>query len=116
MTKSLQSVVETFGKRLQRLCAKKGLSSADLARAVEVTPTAVWNWENDNTQPRYLTLMRIAEVLGVSPEYMETGEEDAEVPTTRSSSVVALLEETRKLVARKLELSDSRIKLTIEIV
>jgi transcriptional regulator with XRE-family HTH domain len=66
---------ETLGQRIQRLREKQGLSASELARRVDVTPTAVWNWENDNTQPRYLTLIRIAEVLGVSADFLETGSE-----------------------------------------
>lgn len=48
------------------------LSKTDLAKAVGVSPTAVWNWEENDSRPRKNVLREIARVLGVSHDYILT--------------------------------------------
>jgi transcriptional regulator with XRE-family HTH domain len=51
------------------------MSASDLARLADVTPTAVWNWENRDVVPRKETLARIATVLHVTREWLLNGKE-----------------------------------------
>jgi Predicted transcriptional regulators len=53
---------------------RRGLSKSGLARAVHVSTTCVWNWEEGNTFPRPEALARIATALGTTPAYLERGE------------------------------------------
>lgn len=67
----------TFSQRLQISMNAKGLSASELARRVEVTPTAVWNWLQGNTFPRQNTLTWLAGVLGVTDDWLRDGGEGA---------------------------------------
>jgi transcriptional regulator with XRE-family HTH domain len=44
----------------------RGLSQADLASAVDVTPATVSHWETGHTRPRPATLHTIADALGIT--------------------------------------------------
>jgi len=63
-----------FARRLGALRSERGFSKSSLARAVDVSPTCVWNWENGNTHPRPEALARIATVLGTTPALLEREE------------------------------------------
>jgi len=65
--------MNTFSSRLSALRAERGMSKSALARAVGVSTTCVWNWEEGNTRPRPLALARIASVLATTEAYLERG-------------------------------------------
>ena len=54
----------SFANRLGTLRSERGLSKSGLARAVHVSTTCVWNWEEGNTFPR-------PEALAKSPRLWE---------------------------------------------
>ena len=55
------------------------MNVADLAKLVNVSPAAIWHWENKGTIPRRGTFDEIAKVLGVSRSFLQTGmQSDAE--------------------------------------
>jgi transcriptional regulator with XRE-family HTH domain len=54
------------------------MSASDLARLAGVTPAAVWNWEKNGVVPRRETLAQVAQVLGVTKEYLRTGTNDSD--------------------------------------
>jgi transcriptional regulator with XRE-family HTH domain len=70
-----QMIADTklFGGRVKLTREERGLTASDLARLTDVTPTAVWNWENRNRTPQSKTLTSLAQVLGVSKEWLLTG-------------------------------------------
>ena len=71
-----------FGNFVCTLREKKGLTQADVASALGVTPAAVSKWENGSSKPRVEVLFRLAELLGVKPEELMAGkylEEETEV-------------------------------------
>lgn len=81
-----------FGANLRRLREAKGLSVADIARALEhAGSTTVYRWESSPDAPNGDTLVRIATVLqasveelmrGIYPEYdaMRAAQSAADVP------------------------------------
>lgn len=115
---------ETLAIRIKSLRTRKGLNQSELARHVGVTPTAVWNWENGNTEPRHLALMRIAEVLGVSTAFLETGLEEVEetgheakailVRPEKSFDFTDTIERARRDLALQLHLPINRVKVSVE--
>jgi transcriptional regulator with XRE-family HTH domain len=110
---------ESFGSRLVRLRKAKNMTSADIARAAEVTPTAVWNWENGNTEPRYFTLIKLADALGVSADYLKEGDDasDGDELSTEKEQVVGLpeiLEDARRKIAAQMGLEARSIKLLVQ--
>lgn len=62
-----------FGNFVCELREQKGLTQADVARELGVTPAAVSKWENGISKPRVEVLFRLAEILGVKPEELMAG-------------------------------------------
>ena len=59
-----------FHERVRALRQARNMSQVELAKRLGVTKQSVSNWENDNIQPSIEMLMRIAEVLDVSTDYL----------------------------------------------
>jgi transcriptional regulator with XRE-family HTH domain len=51
------------------------MNVADLAKLVNVSPAAIWHWENRGTIPRRGTFDEIAKALGVSRSFLQTGKQ-----------------------------------------
>lgn len=65
--------METLGQRLKRLRTQKKLTQAQLASAAGLSSqSSIGNIEND-TRGYGASVIKIAEVLEVSPEYLQTG-------------------------------------------
>jgi DNA-binding XRE family transcriptional regulator len=64
---------DTFAARLRELRSERSLSKSGLARAVGVSTTCVWNWEEGNTHPRPDALGRIAATLATTEAYLARG-------------------------------------------
>ena len=63
----------SIGERITELRKEAGLSQGQLASALEVSRQAVSKWENDQTAPDSLRMIRLAEVLDTDIEYLSTG-------------------------------------------
>lgn len=59
----------------QKLLDEKGLKNADVARATGISNMTLSDWKNGKSTPKQYKLMKIAEFLGVSLEYLMTGKE-----------------------------------------
>jgi len=55
-----------FAIRLRKLREDAGLSVIEVAEAMGVTPTTIYDWESTKSQPQISQLPQIAGVLGVS--------------------------------------------------
>jgi transcriptional regulator with XRE-family HTH domain len=73
-----------LGRRIRDTRQKRGMSQADLAKRLDVSSTAVWNWEANGVQPRPTMLAAIARALDVSEGFLLTGQEEepSQVRTT----------------------------------
>ncbi len=67
-----------FGNFLCMLREQKGMTQAELAQQLSVTPAAVSKWENGESKPRIETLFTLAEILGVSAQELMNGELEPE--------------------------------------
>jgi len=56
-----------MSNNLKALRKKRGFSRYGFARAMDVDPTTVWRWEQDDACLSNTMLIRIAKVLRVSP-------------------------------------------------
>ena len=65
----------TFGEKLQDLRRKAGLSQDALAERLEVSRQAVSKWERDETMPETEKVIRVAQLFGVSLDYLLMGKE-----------------------------------------
>ena len=63
----------SIGERITSLRKEQNLSQGQLADAMEVSRQAVSKWENDQSSPDTIKLIRLAEVLDTEVEYLATG-------------------------------------------
>ncbi len=92
------SVAETVGQRLKRLREKQALSQRDLARP-GVSSAYVSRIEDGSRQPSVKVLRKLADALGVSVEYLETGEE-IPLRILESFTLEELIQAVRKKLRR----------------
>ena len=59
---------------------KKKLRQADIARALGVSKTTVFNWINRDTLPQVDKALKLADALGASVRFLVTGQDPAELP------------------------------------
>lgn len=62
-----------FGNFLCMLRVKNGMTQADIANKLGVTPAAVSKWENGSSKPRVEVLFQLAQLLGVRTEELMCG-------------------------------------------
>lgn len=68
------------GARIAKARENRSLGQAELARALGVSTTTAWRWENEGTPPRGRHLGDLAEALGVTEHWILTGEEGDSLP------------------------------------
>lgn len=59
--------------RLRSLRKERDMTIPDAAEKARVGAISYLKWENDRESPTAEQLSRVADVLGVTPEYLETG-------------------------------------------
>lgn len=64
-----------LGDRIRELRMAKRLNQVELATLLGVTKQSVSNWENENIQPSIEMLVRLADVLRVSTDYLLSRED-----------------------------------------
>lgn len=62
-------------KRILSLLDEKGFKMADLCRYIGINTSTMANWKTRNTDPPVKYLIPICEFLGVSSEYLLTGQD-----------------------------------------
>ena len=63
----------SIGERITQLRKLQNLSQGQLAEALDVSRQAVSKWENDQSAPDSIKMIRLAEVLDTDIEYLSTG-------------------------------------------
>lgn len=63
----------SIGERISELRREQNLSQGQLAESLGVSRQAVSKWENDQSSPDTLNLIRLADVLDSDVEYLATG-------------------------------------------
>lgn len=94
-----------LGMRIALLRAEKGWSQAELARRIGVSTSAVGMYEQGRREPSLDLLVRLAQVLGVTTDYLLMGETPDSDPlaalelpdiTVRTEALLRLLSRTMK--------------------
>ena len=62
----------------EQLLETRGLTAYRVAKEAGITQTVLSNWKTGRKKPGIKAMTKIAEVLGVSVKYLETGKEDEE--------------------------------------
>lgn len=68
----------SIGERITSLRKRSDLSQTQLAALMNVSRQAISKWENDQTSPDTLNLIKLAEVLDSNIEFLATGQEKME--------------------------------------
>lgn len=59
-----------FANRLKTLRNEKGVTQAELAKYLNVSQNAVYNWENEKREPNIKSIERLAKYFNVSASYL----------------------------------------------
>lgn len=59
-----------LNQRIREVRQARGMSQVELAGRLGVTKQSVSNWENDNIQPSIEMLVKLAQTLAVSTDYL----------------------------------------------
>ena len=90
----------SIGERITELRKMQNLSQGQLAQAMDVSRQAVSKWENDQTSPDSLKMIRLAEVLDTDIEYLTTGRRNY---GRRPPVVLKTVETVEKVVEKPVE-------------
>lgn len=60
----------SIGKRIQEARIKKGITQAQLAQSLGVSPVMISQYEHDKRKPKWETLQKIASALNISTAYL----------------------------------------------
>lgn len=66
----------TLGNRISELRKQKNYSQEYIAEILDISRQAVYKWEKDLSSPDTAHLIKLAEILGVSVEYLAAGKSD----------------------------------------
>lgn len=67
--------MEGIGQRIYEERKKKGISQGELGEKLDLSAKAVSKWETGETQPTLANVSRLAEIFGVSTDYLLKGNE-----------------------------------------
>lgn len=105
-----------LGKRIKELRIKKGLTQLELANSLFVDDRTISKWEQERGNPSVNIIPSLAEILGVSIDYLFNGKEytptQDETKTRAIEYFESLIEQeitndyTRRLITRQIEERD----------
>ena len=70
----------TFGEKLQVLRQRAGMSQDALAERLDVSRQAVSRWERDETMPETDKVVALADIFGVTTDYLLRPEAERQTP------------------------------------
>lgn len=91
-----------LGPRIAVLRRSAGWSQSELANRLGISPSAVGMYEQGRRQPSAEGLVRLAELFGVSTDYLLTGraETPQETAAVREAAAMTLADADRRLCKR----------------
>lgn len=111
----------SFGLVVTQLREQKRWTKVQLAEAVDVSTTCVWNWEQGNTFPRGEALDKLAEALGTSREFLRYGtahpgtdSNDSASLNATPASLAEIIEDARVRIANAAELPPDRVRVVLD--
>lgn len=92
------------------------LSVNAFAKKVGVSSTAAWNWDWGYTTPKPDRLSKIAQVLGVSVDYLKGANvAPAPSPSDGSESLDAILQDAANRIGNLLRIAPDRVQLDFKL-
>lgn len=65
-----------FGKRLKEARERKDMTQSELAKAASIGESTVSFYESGKREPNYETLIKLANILDTTPNYLLTGRQE----------------------------------------
>ncbi len=100
----------TFGETIKQLRIKKDLSQKDLAAMLDICNTTLSQYEKNKRAPKFETLLKLADILGVSTDYLLSANADQDqygsFQTTELRQLEKLKATHRALYNEMLSLAD----------
>ena len=87
----------SIGERISQLRAEQNISQGQLADMLEISRQAVSKWENDQSSPDTIRLIKLADILNTDVEYLATGRKSY---ARRPPVVVKSVETIEKVVEK----------------
>ena len=72
-----------------KLRDSKGMKDSDVAKATGITKSTFSDWKNGRSNPKDAKLQKIADLFGVTAEYIRTGKNSSEYYTNTETAQVA---------------------------
>ena len=94
-----------IGDRIIELRKQQKISQGQLAKALSISRQAVSKWENNQSSPDTLNLIKLADLLDTEVEYLATGQKPEYQPAPPAPIVVNLVEKKDKFVCRPINSS-----------
>lgn len=88
----------SVGSRISDLRREHNISQGQLAKLLDISRQAVSKWENDQTSPDTLNLIKLADVLETEVEYLATGHKPVYQP---APIVINLVEKPDRAVVKE---------------
>lgn len=85
----------TLGERINELRKLKNYSQEYLAEMLDISRQAVYKWEKDLSSPDTAHLIKLAEILGVSVEYLATGKTENKIFENPAENTIKKLRKKR---------------------
>ena len=63
----------SIGERIVQLRSQKNMSQGQLAQTIGVSRQAISKWENDQSSPDTIHLIKLSDILDTEVEYLATG-------------------------------------------
>lgn len=76
-----------ISQRIRELRAEKGISQKNLAHQLFVSPQAISKWERNDATPNPEAITKMAEIFGVSADYLLGRTDQKEKPLTESEEL-----------------------------
>lgn len=105
----------SIGERITALRKDNDLSQGQLAALMGVSRQAISKWENDQTSPDTLNLIKLAEVLNTHIEFLATGEQ-SEKAAEPEPVVMTVVKEVIKEVEKPVEVEKTVVKTVVKEV
>ena len=84
-----------FGLRVEELLREREIKPFEFYRAIGIVPQNFYDWKKKGSSPTAMTALKVAKYLGVSVEYLLTGERDNPL----QAKVEELQERLRKIAS-----------------
>lgn len=105
---------KNFGKKLTLLREEKGWTRSILARRLNVSPTAVFNWEEEGTIPRSETRAKLARLFNVNDDMTPRSQGESS-GTSIGSELQLVLKEAEVRCAELLKITPDDLSISLRI-